>query len=701
MTSMPRSHTVARDRAVEVVGTSTRYRRDIDGLRAVAVLSVVLFHAGVRRFSGGYVGVDVFFVISGYLITSLIAEEIGQQRFSIISFYERRVRRIFPALLAVMAVSSLLAIWLLLPPQFNNFAKAVFATAGFGSNMLFWREAGYFAAPATEQPLLHTWSLAVEEQFYVVFPLVLFGIYRILNGRWTRLLAPITALSFLLSVWGVNHYRSATFYLAPTRAWELLLGSLLALGSFPQVQNRLFMEALSIAGLGLIAWGVLALSTDSPFPGFNALWPCLGAALIIYSGQNTSTRITKILGTWPLVFVGLISYSLYLWHWPLLVFARTWNIYELNAAETALVVSVSILTAIVSWKFVEMPFRRRGGVFDRKTLFICAGGSTALLMAFALYGHFTRGWPGRVPSVATEIASYSDSVNPRQRECLNSPGHRIPVSKTCTYGADVSPSYVVWGDSHADALVDAIGKIAKNHDKAVKYLGSSSCAPVVAIERVAREYSCVSDNAAFLNYILGNHELESVIMIGRYAVYVNGWTTDLGPAEKYSTESPYITDISRTVSDIEGRQALLQTQFEATVRALLDAGKRVVLVYPIPEVGYDVPAALAQMTLQGEDPASFTQPLSYYKQRQQFIFRVLDSLGQSKNIIRIYPHRLLCSETACVTYAYGKPLYRDGDHLSMAGADFVAPLLDSVFGNSSSASSRGTVPDGASIARRF
>jgi len=306
-------------------------------------------------------------------------------------------------------------------------------------------------------------------------------------------------------------------------------------------------------------------------------------------------------------------------------------------------------------------------------------------MAFGLYGHFTHGWPKRIPAGAVEIASYSDSVNPRQRECLNSPGHHVRVSESCTYGANVSPSYVVWGDSHADALIDGIGKIAKAHDKAVKFLGSSSCAPVLAIERVAPEYSCASDNAASLDYILGNRELENVILIGRYSVYVHGWTSDLGPAEKYATDSPYVTDVSRTVSDVDGRQVLLQTQLDATVKTLLDAGKKVVLVYPIPEVGYNVPTALAQMTLDRLDPASFTQPLSYYEQRQQFIFRALDSVGQSKDIIRIYPHTRLCGEVTCMTYANGKPLYRDGDHLSMAGADYVAPLLESVFEISSSA----------------
>ena len=465
-----------------------RHRRDIDGLRALAVLSVVCFHARVPGFSGGYVGVDVFFVISGYLITSLISEEIRQQRFSIVTFYERRVRRIFPALLLVMAVSSLLATWLLLPTQFNNFAKADFATAAFSSNVLFWRQTGYFAPSATEQPLLHTWSLAVEEQFYIAFPLVLLSIHRWLNARWTLWVGLITVCSFALSAWVGTHHPAAAFYLAPTRAWELLLGSLLALQSFPQRSHRLLMEASALAGLALDRLGRVRLSSDSPFPGINVLLPCLGAVLIIYSGQNTPTATRIFLGTRPLVFVGLISYSLYLWHWPLLVFARFWNIYELSGPKTAVVVGVSFLAASLSWRFVESPFRERGGVFDRKALFLAASGGTALLMAFALYGYVTRGWPDRIPAGVAEIASYSESKNPRQRECFGMLGHHVPVDETCDYGANVPPSYVVWGDSHADAVIHAVGKVAERHDKAVRFLSSSGCLPAVAIERVDADY---------------------------------------------------------------------------------------------------------------------------------------------------------------------------------------------------------------------
>ena len=646
----------------------------------MAVVPVVFFHAGVPGFGGGFVGVDVFFVISGYLITSLISEEIRQGRFSIVKFYERRVRRIFPALVLVLVVSSALAALLLMPSQFETFAKSLFATMLFASNVLFWQQTGYFAPSASEQPLLHTWSLAVEEQFYVVFPLMLFVIHRWFKGHWVAWLTPLAVLSFALSVWGVSHDPATTFYLAPTRAWELLLGSLLALEAFPHLPDRLVVEILAVAGLGLIAFGVCALSATSPFPGLNALYPCIGAALVIYSGQAAPTYCARLLGSGPLVFIGLISYSLYLWHWPLLVFASLWSIVDLTPAQTAGVIGLSFLASILSWKFVEAPFRRPGGVFARQGLFYAATVATSVLAAFGLYGQFTQGWPDRMPASVVKIQAYSSSINPRREACFQWPGHKIPPSQACDFGAEVPASTVVWGDSHADALINTIGKVAKKHNAAVKFLGSSSCAPVLGLERVDPAYSCASDNNAATEYILGNDHISTVIMIGRYALYVEGLTDDLGPAERGgSTSAAYITDVDRNVSGLEGRRHLFQAQLEKTVETLLNAGKRVVLVYPVPEVGYDVPPTLARMALERRPLDSFTTPLSAYQYRQRFIVEALDGLGQSRQLVRVYPSKSLCDGARCIVYANGEPLYRDDSHLSLAGADFVAPLFDAAF----------------------
>lgn len=654
------------------------YRRDIDGLRALAVLPVVLYHAGIPGIPGGFVGVDIFFVISGYLITSLIVEDLRNDRFTILGFYERRVRRIFPALIVVLSVTAILASKLLFPIELEAFGVSLVATILFGSNLLFWHRTGYFAAPAAEEPLLHTWSLAVEEQFYVIFPLLLLYIYRRHSGRWMLWLVPISVVSFATSVWGVTHTPSSAFYLAPTRAWELLFGSLLALNALPRSSNRWLMELLSGAGLCLIAWGVLALSATAPFPGFNAIFPCLGAGLIIYAGESVSTKTSKLLGAAPLVFVGLISYSLYLWHWPLLVFASIWNVHPLTALETAYVVGLSFLAAILSWRFVEAPFRKRDGFFQRKRLFITAATFMALLAIFGVFGVTSHGWPDRIPARMTQIASYSTSKNPRRDLCFNTPNYHIPVERACIYGADVPPSYAVWGDSHADALISGIGEIALEHNASVVFFGSESCPPGLGVERVQKGYSCAADNAAVADYILAHNSIETVILAARYAIYSDGFLGDIGKSDK-TKYSPFISDESRTVYDRARRRELLRSSLATTVSTLIGAGKNVVIVYPIPEIGYSVPSTLARLVLEGYDPGEFLLDFKDYEVRQKAIFDILDSLGTSKNILRIYPHKRLCDGSACLTYTNSEPLYYDSDHLSLAGAGYVAPMFVPIF----------------------
>src|SRR5271170_3095038 len=295
-----------------------RYRPEIDGLRALAILPVLLFHYRVSPFRGGFVGVDVFFVISGYLITQLIEAERREGRFSIARFYERRVRRIFPALFVMLTAATIAAAFILFPVDLVRYANSLLATAGFAANFEFWREAGYFDVAAAEKPLLHLWSIAVEEQFYLVFPALLL----LFQSRRVAITLAIFVLSFAFAVWGVIHAPSAAFYLLPGRAWELMLGALLALHAVPFIERRWIREALAVTGIALIAIAVFGYSKDTPFPGAAALLPCLGAALVIYSSVPGITSASAVLSLPPLVFVGRISYSLYLWHWPLYVFAR-------------------------------------------------------------------------------------------------------------------------------------------------------------------------------------------------------------------------------------------------------------------------------------------------------------------------------------------------------------------------------------------
>jgi peptidoglycan/LPS O-acetylase OafA/YrhL len=658
-----------------------KYRADIDGLRAVAILPVILFHAGFDVFSGGYTGVDVFFVISGYLITAIIAREIAEGRFSIINFYERRIRRIFPALFAMMALSYLAAALLFMPREFEDFGKSVMAATFFGSNIHFFNEAGYFDGPAEMKPLLHTWSLAVEEQFYILFPPLLMLLAAYCKGLIRSIVVTLAVLSLLISIWAVSNTPTAAFYLPHARAWELLLGSLLALGVFPEVNNRLLREGLGLFGIALIGWGVLTFSAETPFPGPSALFPCLGAALLIHTGnKQSSTLAARLLALKPFVFIGLISYSLYLWHWPMLVIAEYFKIDELTSLEASSILVASIVVSTLSWKFVEQPFRVKDGVFPRPRLFRMAGAAMAGALALGLVADLGDGVPARLKDEAARIAGFENSESPRHEECVANEDRWITPKKACVFGAeDTPPKSVVWGDSHAAAMIEGIGRVAAEHGQSVQLLGYGGCPPAVGLRRVEAgpDHKCPEYSAAVVDYLTTTPQIQDVILLWRHSIYVRGFTTDFGPAE--GGESPLITLDGKGMLPPEERDKAYAAQISHTVRKLLNAGKHVTLVYPIPETGYHIPSTLARMAARGKDPASFTRPLAYYQQRHAFVFDLLDEQGKAAQISRVYPHKVLCDTTACQTWHENAPLYNDDDHLSLPGARHVATLFSPIF----------------------
>lgn len=361
------------------------YRREIDGLRALAVVPVILFHAGFEAFSGGFVGVDVFFVISGYLITSIILAEKEAGTFTLLGFYERRARRILPALFLVMAACIPFAWVWLFPDDMKDFSQSLVAVSVFASNIFFWKQSGYFDIAAELKPLLHTWSLAVEEQYYLLFPLFLIVMWR-LAKRWTvATLAVIAVLSFAVAQWGAYNSPSATFFFLPTRGWEIAIGALIAFyfARYPKIQlQRPVQEAGSLIGLSLILYPVFAYSKATPFPSVYALAPTLGTALIILF-TTPSTLVGRLLTTKIFVGIGLISYSAYLWHQPLFAFARHGNLADHSEILFFCLVFFSIVLAYCSWKFVEMPFRTSGFMSRRRTMSL----AMVFMFVFVSFGY--------------------------------------------------------------------------------------------------------------------------------------------------------------------------------------------------------------------------------------------------------------------------------------------------------------------------
>lgn len=436
-----------------------RYRPEIDGLRAIAVLPVIFFHARWNLFRGGYIGVDVFFVISGYLITSIIVADLKDKKFSLLHFYERRARRILPALFFIVAISMPVAWLLLLPADLASFARSVVAVSTFSSNFLFWSESGYFDTVAELKPLLHTWSLAVEEQFYILFPLLLMLTWR-LGRRWLiATLAVVLVISLGAAQWGAYANPAAAFFLLPTRGWELALGALTAI-YLTDKQKVVGNEWLSLLGLGLILFSVFAFGDRTPSPSLFTLVPTCGVALIIlYTSPDTA--VFRMLSHKWLVGVGLISYSAYLWHQPLLALARNSIVfYGYKLPTTIALVVLSLVLSFFSWRFIERHFRNPSKL-SRRQIFIFSATTAVLLSICGIVGVLANGFPGRYQF---SLGAYTADNKVLQAESM-----AILETISKPYGVDeyehdhlwfkpddVRPKVLVVGNSHSKDLFNVL-----------------------------------------------------------------------------------------------------------------------------------------------------------------------------------------------------------------------------------------------------
>lgn len=624
-----------------------KYRADIDGLRAVAVLPVLLFHAGVPGFGGGYVGVDVFFVISGFLITSMISEEMRGGDFSIARFYERRVRRIFPALFAVLAASSVAAWFVLTPADLKDFGQSVLATAGFGSNLLFWMQTDYFDGPAHLKPLLHTWSLAVEEQFYVAYPLLLAALFRWWRARASSVVVILLLGSFVLALATMLHRPATAFYLSPQRGWELLVGCVLALGVVRPVGSAIAREAMGAAGLMLIAGAVVAYSEKTPFPGVAALAPCLGAALVIHGGADGPTTAKRWLSSSPVVFVGKISYSLYLWHWPLLVFGGYLNTGRLALPVALSALFLSLVLSALSWRFIEQPVRH-GALSRRRTLFGLAALVSVSAMILGASMHLSGGFPSRVDPRVLALDDARKDRSPDRGRCHASDEHPIPFDEKCRYGADgVPPSIAIWGDSFAVEPALVLGELAREKGLGVLFASYSACAPAIGIYE--DRPPCEQHNRMMMSQLSASATIQTVMLFSRH--------------ERHFQEhgDRYLQGLA------------------SVVRELRQAGKRVVLSYPVPTPPAHVPTMLAQYAHLGRDPEAAFIQRSSFDEENAAIVPFLDQLVASQELIAARPADLLCHEDRCDLMADGQVLYFDEHHLSLAGVRRVMPAFRVAF----------------------
>ncbi len=451
----------------------SKYRPDVDGLRAIAILLVLNFHAFPDVAPGGFVGVDVFFVISGFLITGIITRELERGRFSLIAFYNRRIRRIFPALIVVLAATLALGWFWMLPSAFAQLGSDSFASAAFLANIALLLQSGYFDVESAKKPLLHLWSLGIEEQFYLFWPLLLMLAAR-LRISILVMAAVLGIASFLLNVAWIGSDPVATFYLPFTRAFELLAGAVLACGWVKVNQSGAASNWRSWIGMALIAASVLLLDSHRTFPGWWAVLPVAGSALLLSAPAAWFNRV--VLASRPMVWIGLISYPLYLWHWPLLVFGEAIKFQPLTLLERELILIASTLLAWATYRFVETPFRF-GRPNGRKMFALGAGMAMIALAGFAVM--WGRGFEFRLPPEIRAMATVrTESFKWRFHECLLDLGQEATFADACVE-RDRRPLVLIWGDSTAGALLPGLRKAQETRNFGIAQLTSSSCIPAL------------------------------------------------------------------------------------------------------------------------------------------------------------------------------------------------------------------------------
>lgn len=651
-------------------------------MRAVAVLPVILFHAGFRFMSGGFVGVDVFFVISGFLITGILAREIAEQRYSIIRFYQRRARRIFPALTLVTLATLGTGYFLLTPKEYVELAKSAAAVSIFSSNFYFWKSISYFDFAGAVKPLLHTWSLAVEEQYYLFFPLLL-RLLHLRNRTLTIALWVITISSLALAAALVPWKPSAAFYLLPSRAWELMIGGLLAVGSFPVPRTRSAASTISALGLLLIAVPMVWYSPQTPFPGLAAIPPVIGTALVIAAaGQGL---VPKMLSHPVPVAVGKASYSIYLWHFPIFAFA-SYLVAGTLSTTTAVVLSLaSIALGFVSLQLIERPFRVPTRV-GAKMAGIAAFGMIAVGAAAAVI-ILLGGVPARLAPKTAALVSVQDDEQRHHSECMTVDQKIVSPAHACLLGAPgVAPTALLWGDSHAMVTATALEQAAVRRHASFLFAADADCPPGIGF-RIDRRVNpgltnqlsyryCDAYNQQMLEFALKSPGVETVIFSARWTNWRIG--APANPAEPPADVR--LIDAKGAARSIGENAPKWERGFLALVDRLTASGKKVVIVGPLPEPTFNVPH---QLYVQRFGLARRATPISVsdYRIRHAKILAFFRGMTHKKGVRFIWPEQVLCSNGVCPIVDRGIPLYFDQDHLSVYGARKTSVLYDSAFGS--------------------
>jgi peptidoglycan/LPS O-acetylase OafA/YrhL len=651
------------------------YRHDIDGLRAIAILPVVFYHADFLVASGGFIGVDVFFVISGFLITSIIAREIADDRFSLLAFYERRARRILPALMAVMIATFAVSWFVLLPSEMKSLGESALSVSLFLSNVYFLLKLDYFGLAAEFAPLLHTWSLAVEEQFYLFFPplMMFLGWWKRLSAVWGIVVLSLLSLAAAIVI--LPYQPDWVFYLIFFRAWELGFGAIVALSTFNAPRHRLIREILALGALIAILLPAFVYTSTTSFPGLAAVPPVLGATLLIWIGShNGGSFVTRLVGCKPLVWIGLISYSLYLWHWPILALMRVvLDTAELPTDFAILAVVASFALAWLSYRFVEAPFRVRPPKgMGQRTIFVLSAASLTAFVGVGGVLYLNQGAPGRLSASMQTLVTFSEDRNPRSSECTDWPPDGEPCIIGSTDAVKNTVTFLLWGDSHADAMMPGMDLAARQAGQTGVFLGDSGCPPLVNLQRFSNGRTCTADfSDRVISWLQERQDIQVIVMAARWALYVEGTRPEGETGTNVRLE--WTGEQTQDVRAFDNA-ALVEHSLRETILRILAMNKQVVLVGPVPEIGRNVPTSLARAALFSLVSApSLTRAAhdARISRAEEMLRGVADT---SNDVHYISLSNLFCDAQSCrIRLENGMPIYFDGNHLSQTSAEALLP----------------------------
>ena len=672
------------------------YRAEIDGLRAIAVMAVILYHAqistfGHNFFKGGFIGVDIFFVISGYLIGSLILKELQTTgKFSFSYFYERRARRILPALFVVM-LSSLPFAWsYLLPHSFIDFAKSILSSLVFVSNYYFhYTGLQYGTESGLLKPFLHTWSLSIEEQFYVIFPVSLFIFFKYLKKYITHIIILGIVVSLIIADWGIRNHPSFNFYLLPARGWELLAGTLLAKLELQhgRVSHKIFNKILPLLGIFLIGYSVAFYDHEILHPSFHNISPIVGVMLIIWFSKRDEL-FTKILSSKLFVGMGLISYSLYLWHYPIFAFGRIKDDAHTGYDKIEWIV-LTIFLSVLSYFFIEKPFRKKNKI-KLPQLIVSLIFSMVILFSFQFHVLNKDGFKDRLP----EIINVKDDSKELRRKEMSENCSR----EKCLFNNNKDQTIVMAGDSHLGVMSwNLKNELAKNNYNLATY-NVGGCQYILGLNRVNKK----TNKAGYCNIELQKQRREFILSYENSIVILGGRLQLILSEKRFNnTEGgdegtklfgkfeDFLQYPDINLIDYEERKKAIFQEYKNTVLDLIENGHYVILVYPIPEVGWNVPRKIFNLVPKNVSKVDknvlyeriknnpITTSYEVYNKRTEESFKILDGIQHDK-IFRVYPHKLFCDiviKNRCITHNDKDIFYSDADHMSIKGSEKVIKLI--------------------------